>query len=262
MSKATALLTGRRIVLTRPTEQSGDWRRRLERLGVVVLELPLIRVTKDVDLHLLAEIFPELGRYEWLVFTSANGVKYFFEEFHRVFDDIRSLGFVRIAAVGTATAAALRAQHLRIDLLSDKATGEALARALLARESMDSAKVLVVTGSRNRETLVQLLHDNGAIVDTLPVYRTEETDLTADPAAADFRALGADAILFASPSAVQSYADQATALKLAPNAQIPLNGSIGPTTTEALKEFGLTAGFEAGAPDLDSLLTALVARLK
>ena len=100
-------LAGRRIALTRPATSSADWRARLETLGAEVVELPLIQVSKDVNLHTLNEVFQEIGGYEWIVFTSVNGVKYFFEEFHRVYDDIRAFGLMRIAVVGEATAAAV-----------------------------------------------------------------------------------------------------------------------------------------------------------
>ncbi len=255
-------LSGRRIAVTRPAGSNADWRARLEAQGAEVIELPLIKVTKDVDLNTLAEVLQEFGGYEWVVFTSVNGVKHFFEEFLRVFGDIRSLGVVRLAAVGEATATALREFHLRVDLVPKKATGEELVKELLAREAMDSAKVLVVTGNRNREVVVEKLNEARAIVDQLPVYRTEETDLGADPVAGDFRAKGADAILFASPSAAQSFFDQAAALKLAPKARKPLAGSIGPTTTAAMKQLGLPVDFEATEPNLDSLVTALRAKLK
>ena len=254
-------LSGRRIAVTRPAGSSADWRARLEALGAEVVELPLIKVTKDVDLNILAEVLQEFGAYEWVVFTSVNGVRHFFEEFIRVHEDIRALGLVRIAAVGEATAAALRDLHLRVDLQPKKASGEELALELIKRESIDSAKVLVVTGNRNREVLVEKLHEARAIVDQLPVYRTEETDLAADPVAADFRAKGADAILFASPSAVQSFFDQAAALKLAAKARKPLAGSIGPTTTATMKQLGLPVDFEAAEPNLDALVAALIPKL-
>ena len=254
-------LSGRRIAVTRPAGQAADWRARLEAQGAEVVELPLIKVTKDVNLNTLLEVFQELGGYEWLVFTSVNGVRFFFEEFHRVYDDIRSLGLVRIAVVGEATAAAVREQHLRVELQPKKATGEELVKELIGREAMDSAKVLVVTGNRNREVVVEKLNEARAIVDQLPVYRTEETDLAADPAAADFRTKGADAILFASPSAVQSFFDQAPALKLAAKARKPLAGSIGPTTTAAMKQLGLPVDFEAAEPSLDALVSALMKKL-
>ncbi len=149
MTKAP--LAGRRIALTRPAASSADWRARLETLGAEVVELPLISVSKDVNLHTLNEVFQELGGYEWIIFTSVNGVRYFFEEFHRVYDDIRAFGLMRIAVVGEATAAAVREQHLRVELQPKKANAEELAKALIEREGMDSAKVLVITGNKNRE---------------------------------------------------------------------------------------------------------------
>lgn len=254
-------LTGRRIALTRPAASSADWRTRLEALGAEVVELPLIAVSKDVNLHTLNEVFQEIGGYEWIIFTSVNGVKYFFEEFHRVYDDIRAFGLMRIAVVGEATAAAVREQHLRVEVQPKKANAGELAKALIEREGMDSAKVLVITGNKNREALVQKLEEARAIVDILPVYKTEETDLAADPVAGDFRAKGADAILFASPSAAQSFFDQAAALKLAAKARRPLAGSIGPSTTATMKQLGLPVDFEAADASLDSLVTALVKKL-
>lgn len=254
-------LSGRRIAVTRPAGSAADWRTRLEAQGAEVVELPLIKVTKDVDLNTLAEVFQEIGGYEWVIFTSANGVKYFFEELLRVFGDIRSLGVMRIGVVGEATAAAVRELHLRVDLQPKKATGEELVKELLAREAMDSAKILVVTGNRNREVVVEKLSEARAIVDQLPVYKTEETDLAADPVAGDFRAKGADAILFASPSAAQSFFDQAAALKLGTKARRPLAGSIGPTTTTAMKQLGLPVDFEAAEPNLDALVSALLKKI-
>ena len=254
-------LAGRRIVVTRPREQAAGWRQPLASLGAHVLELPLIAVQKEVNLQTLAEVLGEFGSYEWLVFTSANGVRYFFEEFIRVHTDIRALGLIRIAVVGEATAAAVRELHLRVDLQPKKASAEELAKALIARESMDSAKVLVVTGNRNREVLVDLLLAARTIVDRLVVYQTAEADLSGDPVAKDFCAHGADAILFASPSAAQSFFDQAAALKLGPKAKRPLAGSIGASTTATMKQLGLPVDFEATEASLESLILALTKAL-
>ena len=101
-----------------------------------------------------------------------------------------------------------------------------------------------------------------AIVDRLQVYKTEKTDLSAEPAAAEFRAKGADAILFASSSAVQSFVDQANALKLGEQAKKPLAGSIGPLTSETMKQVGMSIDFEAKSPSLDALVEALVKKLR
>jgi uroporphyrinogen-III synthase len=254
-------LAGCRIAVTRAREQSPELAGRLAALGAEVLELPLITVSKEVDKHALADVLMELGGYDWIVFTSANGVRYFFEEFHRIFDDIRSLGFLRFAAVGDTTASAIRAQHIKVECQPKVATAEALADDLIATGSLDSAKVLVITGNLNRDDLVKKLEDARAIVDRLQVYKTEKTDLTADPVAADFRVRGADAILFGSSSAVQSFVDQAAALQLAKGATRPLAGSIGPQTSATMKQVGMPVDFTAKTPSLDSLVEALVKTL-
>lgn len=260
-SPASLPLRGRRIALTRPAGAGADWRAQLEALGAEVLELPLIQVSAEIDKDILHEVLSELGGYDWIAFTSANGVRFFFAEFRRIYDDIRALGLLRIAVVGEATAAAVRDLWLKVECQPKKATAEALADELAATGSLDSAKVLVITGNLNRDTLTRKLEDARAIVDRLQVYKTEETDLGADPVARDFRARGADAILFASPSAAQSFLDQATALKLEPKARRPLAGSIGPSTTAAMKELKLPVDFEAAEASLDSLVAALVRKI-
>ena len=259
---ASLSLSGRRIAITRAREQSPELAAKLATLGAEVVELPLITVSKEIDLHVLTDVFTEFGGYDWIVFTSANGVRYFLEEFYRVYDDVRSLGLLRFAAIGDTTAAAIRGHHLKVECQPKVATAADFAAALIATGSLDSAKLLLITGNQNRDDLINNLEAAGAIVDSLQVYKTEQTDLAADPAAADFRAHGADAILFASSSAVQSFVDQAASLKLAKEAKRPLAGSIGPQTSETMKKLGLPIDFTAKTPSLDALVEALVKKLK
>lgn len=255
-------LFGRRVVITRTRDQNSELRDKLEAFGAEVIELPLITVAKDVDRHALVEILAELGGYDWIVFTSANGVRFFFEEFFKGFDDVRSLGLLRFACVGRATAREIERHHLKVECMPASATGESLADALIATGSLDSAKVIVVTGNLNRAALVKKLEDARAIVDRLPLYKTEKTNLADDPVADDFRRKGADAILFASSSAAQSFAGQAGALKLAPDARRPLAGSIGGHTSATMRETGMPVDFEAKTASLDALVEALIERLK
>lgn len=254
-------LSGHRIAVTRAREQAPELAGKLIALGAEVVELPLIRVSKQIEKDPLADVMLELGGYDWVVFTSANGVRFFMEEFVRLFDDIRSLGLLRFACIGDTTAAAIRGFHLRIECQPKIATAEALAEDLVATGSLDSAKVLIITGNLNRDVIVTKLEEARAIVDCLQVYKTEKTDLAAEPVAADFRARGADAILFASSSAVQSFVDQAAALQLAKDALRPLAGSIGPQTSETMKKVGMPIDFTAKTPSLDSLVEALVKKL-
>lgn len=254
-------LVGKRIVVTRAREQAGPLCDQLERLGAEVIALPLIRITAAADPTVREDVFAEIGSYEWLVFSSANGVRYFFEAFFSKFTDIRALGGARIAAVGPATAAAIKQLHLAVDLVPEKHVAEALADALVAEQSLDNVKVLVVTGDRNRDVIMQRLDEARAIVDQFPVYKTESTNLNTDQAAEDFRQGGADAILFTSSSGVHSFVDQAGVLALAKGARQPIAGSIGPVTSEAMRKVGMPIGFEAHESTIEGLVRALVTKL-
>ena len=97
-------MAGRRVAVTRTREQASELSEKLVALGAEVLELPVLRITKEISKPALADVMLELSSYDWLVFTSANGVRHFFDEFLRLFDDIRALGGMRIAAIGDGTA--------------------------------------------------------------------------------------------------------------------------------------------------------------
>jgi len=251
-------LLGRRVVVTRNREQAGVLAQKLENLGATVLELPLVHVERAIDRDRCAEVFAELGSYDWLVFTSTNGVRHFFDLFFAAHPDVRALGLMRIAVIGESTAAAVRAYHVDPEIMPARAVAEELAQAMIATDSLDSAKVLVITGNQNRDVLVRELEEARGIVDVLPVYATKPADLSHEPAADDFRTHGADAILFTSSSGVRSFIDRAAALKLAPGARRPLAGSIGPITSETMRAAGMPVDFEAKASTLDAFVEALV----
>jgi uroporphyrinogen-III synthase len=215
-----------------------------------------------VSKQALADVMLEFGGYDWIAFTSANGVHHFFGEFFRIFDDLRSMGLIRIACIGDSTAKAVADLHLKVECRPEKATAEALAAAMVNTGSMDNAKVLVITGNLNRDVLVKKLEKARAIVDSLQVYKTEAVDLSASPAAADFRRLGADAVLYASSSSAQSFADQGDVLRIEKGGKKPLNGSIGPQTSETMRKVGLGVDFEAAAPGIDALVAALLKSLQ
>ncbi len=261
MISETQPLTGKRLVVTRSTDQAGKLRKRLESEGAKVLELPLIQTSPEYDPKVAKRIFSELGQFDWILFTSANGVRYFFKLFYEVYEDLRSIGLSHIAVVGMATAQAVRAERLKVDVVPEKATAESLATALMEAADIDNTRILVIVGNRNRDTLVKRLERAAAIVDTLQVYRTDLTDLSKHPSASEFRRKGADAIIFASSSAVQSFKDQAAFLQLDEDAHKPLSCSIGPQTSEALRESGISVDLESPEPNLDALVNTLKKKL-
>ena len=251
-------LFGRRIVVTRSLDQMDELSGKLRGLGTEVLELPLIETDPVVDSEAFDDVFEEIAVYEWVVFTSVNGVRYFFEKFFQRFKDIRCLGPMRIACVGPGTARAVEAYGLEVDSVPDRALSEALADSLIANVSLDNTKVLVVSGNLNRDILVDKLETEGrAIVDTMEVYRTRNTNLANDPVAQDFKERGADAIIFTSSSAVKSYVAQSKLLKLGSSALKPLTCSIGPLTSETMRQLGVVVDIEAREHSLDGIVKAL-----
>ncbi|MEX2381650.1 MAG: uroporphyrinogen-III C-methyltransferase [Opitutales bacterium] len=251
-------LFGRRVVVTRNREQAGALREKLEALGAEVLEIPLVEVSEDRHPETADDVFSEFWSFEWIVFSSANGVRYFFDEFFRRFSDIRSIGGIRFAVIGAATAREIESHRIAVELVAEESTAEGLAKALVATESLDNAKVLVVTGNRNRKVLVESLQNAMAIVDELPVYKTELASLGDNPVVKDFRENGADLIVFTSSSAVASFVAQAKSLKLAPNTVPPKAASLGPITSEKLKGQGISVAVEATEQNLDSLVEGIV----
>ncbi len=254
-------LLGRRVVVTRARDQAGKLRGKLATLGAEVLELPLIRVEQDSNRETLAEIFAEIAVYDWIVFTSVNGVRHFFDYFFRAFQDLRCLGPMRIAAIGQATAGELQKFHLQVDVLPEKAVSESLAEAMLEKENLENLKVLVITGSRNNPKLVDTLILKGqAIVDQLQVYRTDIDDPTCSWEGRSLRSDGADAILFTSTSTVESFNRVKDEL-LGGLARAPAFFSIGPKTTHAMKDAGMEVSGEAKEQTLDGLIQALLDEL-
>ncbi len=257
-----ARLKGRRIVLTRPEGSAAAWRAALEKAGAEVAELPLIEVRLGAEQETLGEILAGIGEYDWVIFASANGVRGFFARFLERYRDIRSFGGARIACVGPATEAALRAFHLESDLTPETSDGVSLARALMGEHDLDNQKVLVVTGNLSPDELPRLLSEEGlAIVDTLRVYETAPADVAASDGAAAFRREGADLLVFASPSAVESFLHQAASLRLDPGARQPRTVAVGPTTAETLRRAGIPVGAVAERPTPEGIRDAAAAAL-
>jgi uroporphyrinogen-III synthase len=257
-TNAPGCLDKRRIVITRSQEQNTQLAQALQQHGAQVLEIPLIGVTLGQASEATLEVLDEMGQYEWLVFTSSNGVHGFMRLFFQRYADIRSVGGAKIACVGSSTAQAVRSYHLDTDLIPAEQTAAGLAEALLDFQSLEHVRILVITGNLSDNSLPEQLSAQGkAIVDTLPVYQTESCPAPCNATVSDFRQHGADVIVFASPSAVRSFCTQAGALQLMPGAQQPAVGSLGPSTTQEIKRQGIPLAFEAAAHSLEGLVQAV-----
>ena len=245
-------LFGRRIVVTRTREQAGELSKALRELGADVIELPTIRIEAPEDKLGFAEMVTHAHEYDWLVFTSPNGVEKFFDAFFAVFEDARSLGNPRIAAIGPGTAKKIREYRIGVDLIPEKFVAEGLVDAF-KKESVENLTMLWVKAAESREVVGDGLAALGAIVDECIAYRTVPE--TADPTGAKARLAeqGADLVTFTSGSTV----DHFFALGLDwPDGCVA--GSIGPVTSEALRKHGTPPAFEASPHDIPGLVAAIV----
>jgi uroporphyrinogen III methyltransferase/synthase len=245
-------LSGKRIVVTRTRKQAGALTSHLRDLGADVFELPTIRIEPPTDLREFAELVQDAHGYDWIVFTSPNGVDAFFEIFYKLYDDAREIGASKIAAIGPATAQRVRDFHLHVDLQPEEFVAEAVVREFQKQGGVENLRILLARAEKARDVLPRELSKLGAIVDEAFAYRTVPE--TRDVTGARRRLLeeGADMITFTSSSTVENFL--ALGLPWPKGMQI---ASIGPITSKTATDHGLKIGIEARRHDIDGLVEAI-----
>lgn len=252
-------LLGRSIVVTRAREQASGLAARLGELGARVVECPAIEIVPLQDYAACDSALVHLAQYGWIIFTSVNGVKYFWERlaYHNM--DTRSLAGCKVAAIGPATAHALRTLGVAPDLIPPEYVAESVASALLEREgeNLNGMRILLPRAARARAALPDELAAKGAIVDIVPMYETrpgqggiaEVRDLLA--------ARELDCITFASSSTVENFLKLVSAEELQKHPEITF-AAIGPITAQTLARHGLVAHLQPPEYTIDSLVATLV----
>ena len=167
----TRPLFGRTIVVTRARAQASDLVERLTELGANCLEYPTIEVVPAEDVAPLDAAIQNLPTYDWLIFTSVNGVKYFFERLFALGKDVRALHHVRTAVIGPATAERLREQGLRSDIVPASYRAESVIEAF-AEEDVAGQRILIPRAAEARPILPEELRRMSAEVDEITVYHT------------------------------------------------------------------------------------------
>ncbi len=248
----TKPLFGKRIVVTRTRKQAGGLSMALRKLGADVFELPTIRIEPPTNLMEFGELVQDAHSYDWLVFTSPNGVDAFFEMFFKLYSDLREIGGMRLAAIGPATAARLQALHLKVDLQPKEYVAEGVLKAFEKEGSVENLRMLLVHAEAARDTLPLELSKRGAIVDQAVAYRTVPETEDVSGAAERFRKEGADLITFTSSSTVENFLD----LKMPWPAGMQ-TASIGAITSKTMGERGLKVDVEAKNSDIPGLVAAI-----
>ena len=244
-------LFGKRIVVTRSRKQAGALTRQLRALGADVIELPAIRIEPPSDLREFGELVQDAHGYDWIVFTSPNGVDAFFEMFFKLYDDAREIGAAKIAAIGPATAQRVRDFRLHVDLRPEEFVAEAVVREF-QKQGVENLRILIARAEKARDVLPRELSRLGAIVDEAFAYRTvpETRDITG--ARRRFLEEGADLITFTSSSTVENFLALGLAWPKGMNV-----ASIGPITSQTARDRGLKVAIEARRHDIDGLIEAI-----
>lgn len=244
-------LFGLKVMVTRPQGQIDPLRRRLLELGADVVCQPAIEIGPPADWSAVDATLRSLTNYDWLVFSSANGVEFFLNRLCAEHGDLRLLGGLRIAAIGPGTSAALAGYHLRADLVPAEFRAEGLADALAVQAS--GSRMLLVRASRGREILAERLIAAGAQVEQVVAY--ESRDVSAPDAEGQqlLRDGRIDWIIVSSSAIARSlvamFGDDLRRARLA---------TISPLTSAALRECGHEPAVEAAAYTLEGIVAALL----
>jgi uroporphyrinogen III methyltransferase/synthase len=249
-------LFGKRVLVTRTRQQASALSRLLSQQGAEPIELPTLELVPRHDPRRLARALSALtsGRYQWVVFTSANGVDIFFQRLREAGRDARAFAGARVCAIGPGTAATLATHGLRADLVPEEFVAESVVEAL-ARQKVAKNRILLPRAEGARRELVRGLRALGARVDELPLYVAAPPGAPEPEALRRLRAGEVDVVTLASSSAVRNL------LKLLGGDTAPLKGPliacIGPVTARTAREAGLEVGVESKEHTIPGLVAAL-----
>ncbi len=206
-----AALDGRTVMVTRALAQSAEFAAELERYGARVVACPTIEIVEPESYALLDEAIDNLFGYDWLVFTSTNGVEHFMRRLAAAGKDVAELDELRVCAVGTATAERLTDAHVHVDVVPEEFRAEGVFAALESylggRDKFDRLNFLLPRASAGRDFLPRALEEAGARVDVVTAYRTVRPETT-DRAKVEALLLGGgvDCVTFTSSSTVRNLA--------------------------------------------------------
>jgi uroporphyrinogen III methyltransferase/synthase len=258
-----APLFGKRVLVLRTRTQAGRTSELLRARGAEPIEWPILELVDPPDRDRVRRAVLELSTYDLVAFTSENGVEWLFTAIEGEDLDARAFGQARVAAVGPATAAALRARGAHVDLVAVEFVGEGLAEAIIHDERIQASlaggrrpRVLLPRALVAREVLPEALRSAGCEVDVVPVYETRPAGSESQEALRElFERGGVDLVLLTSSSTVDHLCallgDQARALL----SKVVL-ASIGPITTRTATARGLTIDVTTEDSTMEALIEA------
>jgi len=240
-------LFGKKIVVTRTRRQSSKLSQKLRSLGAAVIEFPTIEIRPEQDLSGLETAIRNLREFAWLFFTSQNAAAIFFDRIFSMGLDVRALAAVKIAAIGPATGDELNKYGLKPDLIPKEFVAESLLEEALSLQ-MQGARVLLPCAREARSVLADGLQKLGATVERIHIYETIKPENIEHETIAAVQE--ADLITFTSSSTARNF------FSLVPSVQADL-ASIGPVTSDTVRELGHSLAIEASEYTIDGLVQAI-----
>ena len=249
-------LHSRRIVVTRPEAQSGPMVAGLQHLGAQVVPFPVVRIEPQKRVPGLDAALRNLSAYDWILFTSVNGVTIFWEHLQRCNLPAEAMQEINIAAIGPATGEALRRRGAEVAYIPEVFVGEALGEGL---PKVAGSRIMLPRAAESRSVLPDILRRRGGRVDEFHLYKAIQVYPDAEALAALRGKL--DALTFTSPSTVRHFMQVMNSADLDPTALpgSPVVACIGPITAQAAQSAGLNPGVVAATHTIPGLIQALVA---
>ncbi len=251
-------LFGRRVVVTRARAQAGELSVELERLGAEVFEFPTIEIRPPEDFGPLDGAIRDLDSFDWIVFTSVNGVESFVErlKYHEL--DLRAIPRrAKVAAIGPATARRVEEAGLRVDVTPEEYRAEALLSAL-SEASLAGKKVLIPRAKVAREILPEKLRESGAEVIVPPAYESAPSDEGSERLRGLLESGEVDCVTFTASSTVENFVRAfggEEAGRLLSRVRV---ACIGPVTAETARKYGIEIDAEADEYTIPGLVDAVV----
>jgi uroporphyrinogen III methyltransferase/synthase len=247
-------LFGQRILVTRTRQQASELSAKLQNLGADVIEAPTIEIAEPSDWTNVDQALDEAGECDWIVFTSINGVQAVKQRLLATKRDVRIFARAKFAAIGRPTADAIEQQlALHVDLCPDQFLAESLADELIAVEPMREKRVMLLRADIGRQVLVDRLTAAGALVRDISVYETRRPAALPPQVIEQLRAGEVDWITFTSSSTVTNFLELLGS-PVPPTTKI---ASIGPITSQTLRDLGIQPTVEAKRSDVDGLIQAI-----
>lgn len=253
-------LAGRRIIVTRGRSQAGRLSGELKKLGAEPVEIPAIEIVPPESFDPLDGALKNLRGFDWLVVTSGNAVRAIRERCAGLSIPDSEFSHLKIAAIGAVTARTLREAGLVVAVTPKEYVAESLLEALA--DKTDGARVLIARAAVARDVIPETLAARGARVDVVEAYRTIVPQESVTKLAEVFAGTPPDAATFTSSSTVMNFFHllRAAGLERQPDAMLAI--SIGPITSQTLREHGWEPASEADPHDVSGLVAATVRALR